>query len=105
MALGAAVCPSFATGQEVKPRTDAAAKPAAAKGNDLAEADAKPKFGPNGEPRVGKYLRIGAPITDQVRNRVKRTVESFVAQAKQRGQWPVLIFEIQSGRTEVGAAA
>ena len=105
LTLIVATCSSFALAQEAKPRPDAAAKQVVAQGNDRAEADAKPKFGPNGEPRVGKYLRIGAPITDQVRNRVRRTVESFVAQAKQRGQWPVLIFEIQSGRTEFGAAA
>lgn len=84
-----------------------AQQPARAQAADAKPAgeDAKPKAGPNGETRVGKYLRIGAPITDQVRNRVRRTVETFVDQTKKRGQWPVLIFEIQSGRTDFGAAA
>ena len=59
---------------------------------------------PAGEQRVGKYVRIAAPISDKVHERVRRSVESFVSKAKQRGQWPVLIFEIQSGRTEFGRA-
>lgn len=56
------------------------------------------------EKRVGKYVRLAAPITDKATDRVKRTVETFVAQAKQRGEWPVLIFEIESGRTQFGDA-
>ncbi|MBL9095017.1 MAG: hypothetical protein JNL96_27615 [Planctomycetaceae bacterium] len=69
------------------------------------EPAAAKKLGPNGEPRVGKYLRIAAPITDKVRDRIRRTVDRFVEQAKTRGHWPVLIFEIEPGRTEFGAAA
>lgn len=60
--------------------------------------------GPKNEKRVGKYVRLAAPISDKSYERVRRTVETFVAQAKQRGQWPVLIFEIESGRTQFGKA-
>lgn len=56
------------------------------------------------EKRVGKYVRLAAPITDKAFDRVRRTVDTFVAQAKQRGEWPVLIFEIESGRTQFGKA-
>ncbi len=56
------------------------------------------------ERRVGKYVRLAAPLTDKNFERVRRTVESFVAQAKKRGEWPVLILEIESGRTKFGDA-
>lgn len=56
------------------------------------------------ENRVGKYVRITAPLTDKTFERVRRTVETFVAQAKQRSQWPVLILEIEPGRTKFGDA-
>ncbi|MGC3970037.1 MAG: hypothetical protein QM775_22740 [Pirellulales bacterium] len=94
----------FAAGLLGSTGSSAAQAPAAAQPAEAAD-EPKAKAGPNGEQRVGKYLRIAAPITDQVRNRVRRTVETFVEQAKKRGQWPVLIFEIQSGRTEFGSAA
>ncbi|MCE9605370.1 MAG: hypothetical protein K8U03_10770 [Planctomycetia bacterium] len=84
-----------ASGDE--PGKPAAEKPEGAKAGP-------PQLGPAGEKRVGKYLRIGAPITDKVRDRVRRTVETFVDQAKKHQQWPVVILEIQSGRTEFGSA-
>lgn len=70
----------------------AAAEPAAA------------RFGPADKKQVGKYIKITAPITDKLRQRVRRNVETFVDQATKRGHWPVVIFEIQSGRNEFGAA-
>lgn len=63
--------------------------------------EAKPGANEN---RVGKYVRIAAPLTDKTFERVRRTVETFVAQAKQRGEWPVLILEIEPGRTQFGDA-
>jgi membrane-bound ClpP family serine protease len=63
--------------------------------------EAKPGTNEN---RVGKYVRIAAPLTDKTFERVRRTVETFVAQAKQRGEWPVLILEIEPGRTQFGDA-
>lgn len=63
--------------------------------------DAKPAAQEN---RVGKYVRVAAPLTDKTFERVKRTVETFVAETKKRGEWPVLILEIESGRTKFGDA-
>lgn len=76
-----------------------AAKPAAAKQDNPAAP-----IGPAGKKLVGKYIRIGAPITDKILKQVDRTVGSFVRRATERGDWPVFVFEIQSGRSEFGAA-
>lgn len=56
------------------------------------------------EKRVGQFVRITFPITDRVRNHVRRAVDTVVTQAKQRGEWPVLVFELAAGRSEYGAA-
>lgn len=56
------------------------------------------------EQRVGRLIRISAPITDKVDNRVKRVVSAAIEEAKQKGEWPVLIFEIQPGRSDFGQA-
>lgn len=61
-------------------------------------------MGPAGKKLVGKYIRIGAPITDKILKQVDRAVGSFVRHAADRGEWPVFVFEIQSGRSEFGAA-
>jgi len=82
----------------------AADEKAAAPQPAAAAKAAAPRLGPAGKKLVGKYVRIGAPITDNVKNRVRRAVDLFVDQATKRGQWPVVIFEMQSGRTEFGAA-
>lgn len=68
-------------------------------------ADEAPKqAAPPGEKRVGTYMRLTAPITDKSNERVRRVVEGFVGQAKRRGEWPVVVLEIQSGRTQFGNA-
>ncbi len=54
--------------------------------------------------RVGQLIVIGQPINDRVENRLRRAVADTIKKAKQKGQWPVLIFEIQPGDSEFGKA-
>ena len=58
--------------------------------------------------RVGRLIRISAPITPQTERRIKRIVDGLLADTKfQPGvgnQWPVLIFEIEPGQTNFGIA-
>ncbi|MEX0712504.1 MAG: NfeD family protein [Pirellulales bacterium] len=56
------------------------------------------------ERRAGRLIRVAAPITDKVDYRVKRLVDETIRQAKEKGEWPVLIFEIHPGRSEFGQA-
>ncbi|HVX60129.1 MAG TPA: NfeD family protein [Pirellulales bacterium] len=56
------------------------------------------------EKRVGRLIRISSPITDKVDNRVKRVVSTAIQSAKENGEWPVLIFEIQPGKSQFGQA-
>ena len=54
--------------------------------------------------RLGRFIRIASPITDRVDNRVRLLVDTTIKEARKQGQWPVFIFEIQPGRTEIGQA-
>src|SRR5690349_25062537 len=63
-----------------------------------------PAVAPAGEKRVGKFLRLDAPINDKTNERVRRAVDAFVEQAKRRGEWPVVVLEFETGRTPFGAA-
>ena len=56
------------------------------------------------EQRVGRLIRISSPITDKVDNRIKRVVSAAIDEAKEKGEWPVLIFEIEPGRSDFGQA-
>ena len=56
------------------------------------------------EQRVGRLIRISAEITDKLDNRIKRIVGSAIKDAKEKGEWPVLIFEVHPGRSEFGQA-
>ncbi len=61
--------------------------------------------GPENERRLGKFLRINAPITDKVDQRVRLVVDNTIKEAKKQGLWPVFVFEIQPGRSEFGKAS
>lgn len=80
----------------------------AADSEDEAQADS-PKKPANKQPgkqeqRVGKLIRITSPISDKLDNRVKRVVSTAIKTAKENGEWPVLIFEIQPGASHFGQA-
>lgn len=68
--------------------------------------DGAPGKAPPGEQlkHVGKLVRIEAPITNVVITRVIRMAKTAIAEAKRNGQWPVIIFEIQPGKTSFGLA-
>lgn len=44
--------------------------------------------------RVGRVIRVGAPITDSTIRRLRRQVETFLRRAKQNNEWPVLLFDL-----------
>ena len=71
---------------------------------DAAPASVDDEPAADAKHRVGRLIRIAAPITDTVDGRVKRAVETFLQQAKKTGEWPVVIFEIEPGRSEFGQA-
>ena len=56
------------------------------------------------ERRLGRFIRIASPITDRIDNRVRLLVDTTIKEARKQGQWPVFVFEIQPGRTEIGQA-
>lgn len=83
-----------------------AAKPEPAAAPQAAAKPALAGIAPQGENRVGKFIRVSSPITDKVRERVRRAVDAFVSKSKQQGKWPVVVLEIQAGaRTEFGDAS
>jgi len=72
---------------------------------EQAQADPPPGAPPApAEKRVGRLIHIASPITDKVEERVRRVVERVITESKQQGEWPVFIFEIESGRTNFGQA-
>ena len=75
-------------------------KPEKPQGNpdNAAEAEAEAA-----ERRVGQLVKIPAPITDSVKNRAIRQAKDFINRAKQRQEWPVVIFEIEPGSSSFGA--
>lgn len=57
------------------------------------------------ENRVGRIIRVGAPITDSTIRRVRRQVETFLRRAKQNNEWPVLLFDLTGDQpSEFGQA-
>ncbi len=55
--------------------------------------------------RVGRVIRVGAPITDSTIRRVRRQVETFLRRAKQNNEWPVLLFDLAGDQpSEFGQA-
>jgi len=87
--------------QAPAPEAPAAQAPA---GAQVPAAGKQLPLGPDNEKWVGKYIVIQAPISDAVDRYVRRSVEQFVSETKKRGRWPVIVFEIQPGRTEFGRA-
>ncbi|HEX3872233.1 MAG TPA: hypothetical protein VHV77_17430 [Pirellulales bacterium] len=73
---------------------------------DPAAADARPKAADadDAKPRAGRLLRIPGPVTDKIDQRIRRAVDITVADAKRKGEWPVFVIEIGTGRTEFGQA-
>lgn len=68
-------------------------------------AQPKPaELGAGQQRRVGRLIRVTAPITDNVTKRAVRMASGFISQAKQREEWPVIIFEIQPGASDFGQA-
>ncbi len=55
------------------------------------------------ERRVGQLIKIPAPVTDSVKSRAIRQAKDFISQARMRQEWPVVIFEIETGSSSFGA--
>jgi membrane-bound serine protease (ClpP class) len=89
-----------AAGGEKEEAAQAPAENPAAK--PVAEPDARPAV-PK-EKRVGRLIRVPSPITDKVEERIHRVVERVISESKQKGEWPVFIFEIEPGRANFGQA-
>ncbi|MGE3405624.1 MAG: nodulation protein NfeD [Pirellulales bacterium] len=64
-----------------------------------ADVDAKPVIV---EKRVGRVISIPAPLTSSIETRVRHATRRILDQAKHRGEWPVLIFEIGQGPNKLG---
>ena len=56
------------------------------------------------EKRLGKFIAIRAPLNDKLDRRVRDQVRATIEKAKSEGRWPVFVFEIHSGKTEIGQA-
>src|SRR5690606_22596421 len=52
--------------------------------------------------RVGQLIKIPAPVTDSVKARAIRQAKDFISQAKKRQEWPVIVFEIETGSSSFG---
>lgn len=89
----------FRSARADEPAVEAPDEAAAHVGNAAERDDDK-----KDERRVGRLIRVTSPITDKLSSRVKRIVDTTVRQAKQNGEWPVFIFEIDPGRSEFGQA-
>jgi membrane-bound serine protease (ClpP class) len=69
------------------------------------QAQGAAQTGPDdGQRRSGRLLHVTAPISTAVTNRVIRMAKTVISDAKQRGEWPIIIFELQPGRCDFGAA-
>ncbi len=73
-------------------------------GSARSEADRPAAASDEAKPRMGRLLRIPGPVTDKIDQRIRRAVDSTVAEAKRQGEWPVFVIEIGTGRTEFGQA-
>ncbi|MBS0209213.1 MAG: hypothetical protein JSS27_09685 [Planctomycetes bacterium] len=70
-----------------------------------AQAQEAPAAKPAEEmPRVGQLLQVKGAITDKVDQRIRRTVDTAMREAKRQHKWPVFIIELSSGRTDFGQA-
>ncbi len=54
--------------------------------------------------KIGKLISVSAPITSTVIDRVILAAKKFIVEAKRNGQWPVVVFEIEPGKSRHGAA-
>ncbi|HEX7447039.1 MAG TPA: NfeD family protein [Pirellulales bacterium] len=100
VALIAANCCLAATAAGAEQADALAAAPAAAEAPP-AERDQRDR---DQRERVGQLIVVSQPINDRVENRLRRTVADTIKKAKEKGQWPVLIFEIRPGDSEFGKA-
>lgn len=103
LGIYASVGLSSATAQQpdAEKAADPAAEPAAAAKPADKVAD---KPAGNREKRVGRLIRVASPITDKVEEQIRRSVDRVITESKQKGEWPVFIFEIEPGRTKFGQA-
>jgi membrane-bound serine protease (ClpP class) len=69
-----------------------------------AENDGRRANGIDKERRSGRLIRLDGTITDKVERRIKQIVPPAINEAKEKGEWPVLIFEIRPGRSDYGKA-
>lgn len=91
---------------EEKPASDPKEPELPAEGNPApaGEAEQPAEGQAEGQRRVGKLITVAAPITSSVTLRVIRIAKGVIADAKQKGEWPVLIFKIDPGLCAYGAA-
>jgi len=68
------------------------------------QPEAKPAQAAEEQPRLGRFIRVASPITDKLDNRIRLLVDATLKEAHKLNHWPVFIFEIQPGRTEIGQA-
>ncbi len=101
--------------EQASPAADPPSTPNAAgekppDGADAAPADAADREGEETHPgqrpadrerRVGRLIRISGTIDDKVDDAVHRQVDVAIKEAKNRSMWPVLIFEIHPGHTDI----
>jgi hypothetical protein len=94
-----------ATAEFAKPQAEEGVVEKVPADKDAGQVDAPKADKDARQRRVGRLIRVPTPITDKVDARVRRAVENAVSQAKQQGDWPVLILEIeQTAPTEFGQA-
>jgi membrane-bound serine protease (ClpP class) len=65
---------------------------------------ARPAGEAKDEQRIGRLITIPSPITSNIDARVRRMARKLIEDAKGRGEWPVLIFEIEPGANKYGAS-
>jgi membrane-bound ClpP family serine protease len=90
--MGTAGVAAQEAGQPAKPDEPAARSADQGGGKPVPKAGAA-----QGQERVGRLLRIPAPITSSVDARIRRVTKKVIADAKRNDQWPVLIFEFEGG--------
>ena len=65
----------------------------------LAENPPQP---PNAEApqRTGRFITVDQPINDAIDLRIETQTEQALAQARDKNLWPVIVFEIQPGKSD-----
>jgi membrane-bound ClpP family serine protease len=93
-----------AEAEKQKPAADAAEK-APEEADKVPADDAQPAAeAPAAEKRLGRFIPIQAPLNDKLDRRVRDSVRATIEKAKSEGRRPVFVFEIHSGKTEIGQA-